>query len=235
MDRWYYTKDGKVFGPFTKDSLGQMCNAGIISMDTMVALEGSRDWIDFKSIQLSAQPMDALRKNDSIISEFAGKVSQVSGLEKLEGFSLGVLFSQVFKSHSPEEIEEHFIVGTIDTTPKIQDISASWPAPWAFVRLLVFSVVISLGFYYAIDRFNSPILIPGWIFVGCFGIPFAVLIFFLEANILRNVSFYRMISLMIFGGLLSLMASLFLFIEHQNKIIVALVLLVGKKFGTRNK
>lgn len=210
-EKWYYTQDDKVFGPFTKDSLDQMANAGIITNGTMVALEGNQDWQPLDSFGEIETPQQVAQNGDNIFTGFAGKVSQASGLEKLEGFSIGALFSQVFKKHTPEEIEEHFIAGTALTTPPLKDVVADWPTPWAFVRLLVLSIAASIGFYYALNRFSNPILIPGWIFVGCFGIPFAVLVFFLEANILRNVSFYRALTLMFLGGLLSLIVSLFLF------------------------
>jgi RsiW-degrading membrane proteinase PrsW (M82 family) len=210
-ENWYYTHDGKIFGPFTRDSLDQMAHAGIITPETLVALEGSEDWQPLVTIRENQTQQNVTQSPDNILSGFAGKVSQASGLEKLEGFSIGTLFSQVFKKHTPEEIEEHFIAGTAQTTPALKDVSAEWPTPWAFVRLLGLSVLASVGFYYALARFANPNLIPGWIFVGCFGIPFAVLVFFLEANILRNVSFYRCLTLMFLGGLISLIISLFLF------------------------
>lgn len=147
----------------------------------------------------------------NLFGSLAGKVSQASGLEKLEGFSVVKLFSQVFTRHSPEEIEEHFVAGTKATTPQLQHVDAGWPTPWAFVRLLGSSILAAIGFYYALNRFENLFLIPGWIFVGCFGIPFAVLVFFMETNVLKNVSFYRVMSLMFLGGLLSLLTSLFLF------------------------
>lgn len=210
-ESWYYTQDGNVFGPFTKDSLGQMANAGIITEKTLVALEGNQNWQPFLAVRESPNQNHVAQTENHILAGFAGKVSQASGLEKLEGFSMGALFSQVFKKHTPEEIEEHFIAGTAQTTPALKDVSAEWPTPWAFVRLLGMSILASVGFYYALERFSNPNLIPGWIFVGCFGIPFAVLVFFLEANILRNVSFYRTLTLMFLGGLISLIISLFLF------------------------
>lgn len=210
-ENWYYTHDGKIFGPFTRDSLDQMAHAGIITYETLVALEGSEDWRPLVSISKTQSQKNVVQASDNILSGFAGKVSQASGLEKLDGFSIGALFSQVFKKHTPEEIEEHFIAGTSQTTPAMKDVTAEWPTPWAFVRLLGMSVLASIGFYYALARFSNPNLIPGWIFVGCFGIPFAVLVFFLEANILRNVSFYRALTLMFLGGLISLIISLFLF------------------------
>lgn len=210
-NRWYYAQNDQTFGPFTRDSLHQMANAGLITTTTLVMMEGDQDWQPLESLKCDDSLRPKVESEGNILAGFAGRVSQASGLEKLEGFSLGTLFSQVFKKHTPEEIEEHFSAGTVNTTPALKDVVADWPTPWAFVRLLILSVTVSIGFYYALLRFDNGLLIPGWIFVGCFGIPFAVLVFFMEANILRNVSFYRTLSLMFLGGLLSLVASLFLY------------------------
>lgn len=133
-EKWYYTQDDKVLGLFTKDSLDQMANAGIITFDTNVALEGNENWQTLGSFGKPSSPQQAAQNGDNLFSGFAGKVSQASGLEKLEGFSIGALFSQFFKKHSPEEIEEHFIAGTAQTTPPLKDVVADWPTPWAFVR-----------------------------------------------------------------------------------------------------
>ena len=206
--KWYYTQDEKSFGPFEAETLQQMMKAGVISSDTQVAQEGDGQWQRFGDVAFNAHSPSGA---SNVFSGIAGKVSQASGLERLEEFSLGHLFSQVFKRHTPAEIEEHFVAGTATTTPSLTEVDASWPTPWAFVRLLGLSIAASIGFYYALGRFENPILIPGWIFVGCFGIPFAVLVFFMEVNVLRNVSFYRVLSLMFMGGLLSLVVSLFLF------------------------
>lgn len=208
---WYYFQDDKSVGPFTEDILRQMVNAGIITSSTLIAKEGAQDWQAFESVTWNAPPPQNIPTGNNVFSGFASKVSQASGLENLEGFSIGKLFSQVFKKHTQEEIEEHFSAGTASTTPSLIQVVADWPTPWAFIRLLGLSIAASIGFYYALDRFSNPLLIPGWIFVGCFGIPFAVLVFFIESNILRNVSFYRALSLMFLGGLISMVASLFLF------------------------
>lgn len=141
----------------------------------------------------------------------ADGVSQASGLEKLEGFDVSALFSKVFSKHSPEEIEERLTVGTRETTPRLQDIEVGWPTPWIFCRVFAMSLAGAIGLYWAIGQFQNPFLIPGWIFIGCFGIPFATLLFFFESNILRNVSYYRVQTVLILGGVLSLIFSLFLF------------------------
>ena len=150
-------------------------------------------------------------KDKNLWAGIADKVGDASGLDRLEGFSISQLFREVFRRHTPEEAEDHFAVGTSRTTPPLNHVHPGWPAPWAFFRVVTFSLILSFVFYWAIARFQNPILIPGWIFVGCFGIPLAVMVFFIELNILRNVSLYRIASLVLLGGLLSLVISLFLF------------------------
>lgn len=147
----------------------------------------------------------------TVIEGFAAHVSKVSGLERLENFSLGKMFAEVFRKHSTEEAEEHFAIGTRTTTPPLSQAQTQWPTPWAFFRIISLSIVLTLAFYWAIARFQNPFLIPGWIFAGCFGIPFGVLVFFIEMNILRNISFYRLWGLLLLGGVLSLVISLSLF------------------------
>lgn len=66
---------------------------------------------------------------EGVWSKLAGKVGDAAGLERLEGFSLGHMFSEAFRKHSAEEIEEHFIVGTRGTTPPLGEVATSWPTP----------------------------------------------------------------------------------------------------------
>lgn len=141
----------------------------------------------------------------------ADGVSQVSGLEKLEGFSAQTLFSQVFSRHSPEEIEARLTAGTPETTPRLRDIQVAWPTPWVFCRIFALSLAGAITLYWALYHFQNLKLLPGWLFIGCFGIPFATLVFFFESNILRNVSYYRVQSVLILGGILSMIFSLILF------------------------
>lgn len=212
-DNWYYSRDGQTYGPFSFDALTQMVGAGLLDRQTQVARAGEQIWRPYEAaISVTRAAGNRSSKgSDPMFVRIAGKISQASGLEKLEDFSILHLFSQVLRKHSPEEIEEHFSAGTATTTPRLSHVVAHWPTPWAFFRLLGLSLLASLTFYWAIARFANPMLIPGWIFVGCFGMPFAVLVFFIESNILKNISFYRVLTLLFLGGLLSLIVSLFLF------------------------
>ncbi|MCW1887281.1 PrsW family glutamic-type intramembrane protease [Luteolibacter flavescens] len=210
---WYYSKDGQTFGPYTGEVLQQKLQAGELTTRTLVAAAGDSGWRSLAEAMgtVPTPPPLAGGEKPTLLAGLAGKVSEASGLEKLEGFSLKHLFSEVTRKHSPEQIEEHFSVGTATTTPPLQSVNAAWPTPWAFVHLLGLSLASSLVLYWALMRFQNPNLIPGWIFVGCFGIPFSVLVFFIESNQLRNVSFYRVMALLIPGGILSLVTSLLIF------------------------
>lgn len=200
-------------GPFDAGAIRQMIEVGVVSDGQQLLREGSEQWIgvaEFMALRTEA-PATFGGKTSAVLASIGDRVSQASGLEKLEDFSTRSFFSQVFGKHSPEEIEEHFTTGTRSTTPSLSQIHAVWPSPWAFFRVLAATIALSIAFYWAIQRFENGKLIPGWLFVGSFGTPLAVLVFFFEVNILRNVSFYRVLYLLFMGGLLSLILSLFIF------------------------
>lgn len=213
----YLHQNGEQVGPYTKDQISSMLSNGELSRDEIVWHEGLEEWQPLHAVLKLPPPVPVRgqpptdHEKKSVVGGVVNRISDASGLERLEGFSAKQLFSEVFQKHSPTEIEEHFASGTRTTTPRLESVPTAWPTPWAFFRILALSVLASIGFYWAIGRFENPILIPGWLFVGCFGIPFAVLVFFIEANVLRNVSSYRVFNLLVMGGILSLVISLFLF------------------------
>lgn len=90
---------------------------------------------------------------------------------------LSDLVSEVFKKHTMEETEELFIAGTKKTTPKESEITATWPKPWLYSRVLLFLAVTSLILYFILIEFHNPNAYPGFIFMGAMTVPFALLIF----------------------------------------------------------
>lgn len=174
------------------------------------------------------------------------KLSQVAGVEKLEGFRLSALFSEVFSKHSQEEVEDYFIVGTTNTTPPIDKVDTSWPRPWVFFRMLVLSIVVYFLFWFSFKEFGNINLVPGLIIMGAFAIPFSTLIFFMEVNVLRNISICQIAKSLCFGGVISLIVSLFLFrwtnalgellgpsvagiVEESGKLLTVIFLAANKK------
>lgn len=166
------------------------------------------------------------------------------GLEELKDFRLAAIFSEVFKKHSHEEMEEQLITGTARNTPALSSIEIGWARPWLFARLLGWSIVLAFILYIGFDMFNNINLIPGLIFVGSFAVPVSTLIFFLEMNIPRNVSIFAVMQLLFVGGVASLIVALLLFtkfdffssylgasaagiVEETAKLLVV-ILLIGK-------
>ncbi len=143
--------------------------------------------------------------------DITGRISSVAGVEKIQGFDARDMFSEVFRSRSDEHVEEHFTVGTPSTTPPLSAVDTTWPKPWVFFKTFTFSVLVYVCFVFAVEEFHNPKLLPGLIMTGTFLIPVSLLIFFFEMNVLRNVSLYQVVKLVMLGGIMSLILSLFLF------------------------
>jgi len=159
----------------------------------------------------SSQSQPRSTNTQGMFANAAQKISNITGVEELEeGFSLGLMFSEIFKKHSENEVEDYFTVGTETTTPNIKDIDTSWPRPWVFFRTFVSTLIVYIGFVQAWNEFRNINLIPGLIIVGSFAVPLSTLIFFFEVNTRRNISLYQLIRLLFFGGVLSLLFSLLL-------------------------
>jgi protease PrsW len=83
-------------------------------------------------------------RNAGFLRSIGDRLSSFASTEELEGFSLKMLFSEVFKKRTREELDEYFVVGTSRTTPPLKEVPTAWPRPWFFLRVLVF-----LGALYA--------------------------------------------------------------------------------------
>jgi len=146
-----------------------------------------------------------------LVSRLGDQLSSIAGLEKPSEWHPAEMFSQAVKRHKDEEVETYFTVGTPSTTPALLAIDTNWPRPWMFVRILVMSLILYLGFLWVFGQFDNVRLVPGLIMTGSVAVPFALLIFFFEANAPRNISLYQVIKLVLLGGLVSIVISLFFF------------------------
>ena len=144
-------------------------------------------------------------------SRMSDRVTDWAGVERLDGFKLGDLFSDALKHHSTEEVEEYFTVGTRSTTPPIEQVDAGWPRPWVFLRTFVGAAIVYFFFVQAWNEFQNENLVPGLIMVGSFAVPVSALIFFFEMNARKNVSLYQIIRLVFVGGIVSITISLTFF------------------------
>ncbi|MEI6165183.1 MAG: PrsW family glutamic-type intramembrane protease [Planctomycetota bacterium] len=134
-----------------------------------------------------------------------------AGTDPIGEFNSNEFFSDVLKKRSDDELESLFITGTRLTTPALSQIDARWPKPWAFFKAVIASLVVFAGFVYGLVHFQNLYLLPGLIFVGSFSIPLSTLILFVELNVPRNVSLYQVFKLLFFGGIGSLLITLFLY------------------------
>jgi RsiW-degrading membrane proteinase PrsW (M82 family) len=143
------------------------------------------------------------------IERLSEQITSAAGLEKVERFNLSETFSEVFRRREADEIEDYLIVGTRTTTPELASVEANWPRPWFFFRAFILTAVAYALFIFGWNQFRNLNLIPGLIMIGSLAGPFTLLIFFFEVNVARNVSLYQVLRLMLIGGGLSLIVSLF--------------------------
>lgn len=122
-----------------------------------------------------------------------------------------VLFTDVFKSHTAEEAETIFICGTKTTTPLPSEVSKDWPRPWLYSRVLLMFLLAFVLLWICVAGFGNFNAMPGMIVVGSFAVPLSTMILFMELNVWRNVSMYRILQTFLVGGCASLAATLLLY------------------------
>ena len=157
-------------------------------------------------------------EDNSFFYEFAHYVDMVPKLEQSVEPKMQNIFSRVFRNHSELEAERLFIVGTALTTPKISEVKSTWPKPWLFARVFIISLLAFVGLHIGFSYFSNINFIPGLIIVGAFAVPLTTLIFFWEMNAPQNIAFYRIIYVVLIGGIVSLLVALVFFDILKNII-----------------
>jgi protease PrsW len=182
----------------------------------------------------------------SLIESFTTRLNSIAGTEKLDGFSLKEMFSEVFKRRPADEMEEYFVVGTPKTTPAIEYVQTGWPKPWFFARVLIFLTIAYVVLLFGLNEFRNPNLVPGLLFLGTFAAPLAVVVLFFEMNTPRNVSLHKLTVLFISGAVISLMVALVGFsvsnldswlgassagiVEEIAKLLTVLIIIRGVRY-----
>ncbi len=157
-----------------------------------------------------AEPRSA---DDSSLRDRLGSIAErVTGAARVErlddSFSLRHLFGNSLSRRSQTDIERELMVGTSSTTPPLASVRAEWPQPWLFARTLLATSAVFGLFLVGWTVFGAITLLPGLIIVGSFAMPTAVLIFFFEINVARNVSIVDVLRMVFLGGAASLVFSL---------------------------
>jgi RsiW-degrading membrane proteinase PrsW (M82 family) len=156
----------------------------------------------------AAAPQLNAVKGPGLAANFWSQLDRHASLDKLEGFSLKEMFSEVFRKRSQDEIDDYFQVGTRLTTPDIVQVPTAWPKPWFFGRMLMFVGALYFAQYLAFHQFQNTLMLPGMMITGALAMPFATAILFFELNAPRNVTFPRVLTLLCAGGVLSIFVSL---------------------------
>jgi protease PrsW len=145
-----------------------------------------------------------------ILSNVQDLVCAVSGLKPLKDFRISYLFSNPFKRRSRSEIDAYLNCGCAQTTPSLAALSSDWPRPWFFWRMLLFGFLVVLIFVVGVQVFRNLFMLPGLFVAGAFFVPLACVALFFELNVLRDISLYQVLKLIVAGGAVSLVLTLFL-------------------------
>ncbi|GHI00960.1 PrsW family glutamic-type intramembrane protease [Neobacillus kokaensis] len=169
---------------------------------------------------------DTNQDPNSLFYEFAHYVDMMPLKERSVEPKFHNIFSRVFRKHSELEADRLFIVGTAITTPKIEEVKETWPKPWLFARVFLIALIAFIGMYIGVSVFRNINFLPGLIIIGAFAVPFTTLIFFWEMNAPQNIAFYRIIYMVLIGGILSMLVALVFFnlLRHIiNPITIGMV------------
>lgn len=147
----------------------------------------------------------------SFARAFVDRLAHTVGVLPPYRVPLRVIWAEVFSAHSEEDIERCLAAGAPQTTPAITEVATDWPRPWVFSRLLVLALAVYGAFILAWTQSGNRNLIPGLILAGSFAVPMSTLVLFFECNARRNVSLYQVMRLLMVGGALALLLSLFMY------------------------
>ena len=132
------------------------------------------------------------------------------------------------------------MAGTSQSTPSEQEMIAQWEKPWLFLRVAVIGIVLAIGAFLPILLYGNANMLPAYYILAAGTLPVAVLIFFWEMNIPRNIPIYEVMLMLFAGGVLALCLTLVLddmvpvlassapcaaFVEEPAKILALAVFL----------
>ena len=154
---------------------------------------------------MNGETNSTINAANEFLGNFTNKLDSMTGGTGTVELRLRDLFSQVFKPHTRQEAEDVFACGSLTTTPKIEDISRSWPKPWYFARVFLLLLISSLASYIMLFNFNIGNMKPAYTFISAMVGPVPVMFFFFECNSPRNIDLMTILKIFFLGGILSLL------------------------------
>lgn len=157
-----------------------------------------------------AAPGAQVHSQVNLLESLRGRIRSMASTDSLEGFSLGQMFSEVFKRRGADVVENYLLVGSTKTTPPIDLVETGWPKPWLFFRVLAALVIAYAAHIFMFMQTGNPNCVPGIMFLGAFAVPLATLTLFFELNTPRNVSLHTVGKLFLMGAVVSLGMAVFI-------------------------
>lgn len=220
--QWYYVHNGASAGPVSAESLLRLAADGTVQVTTYVWQEGMPAWRPAGEIPgLLPPPPPPMAmplplptvpppSGRSILGEIGVGISRAAELPTLSGVPIReVLLGGLQPGVTTSHIEDLFIVGTETTTPDLATVPSGWPTPRVFWRIFFGAVATYLLLLFGLRQFGNTNFLPGMIVIGSFVVPLSVVVLFFELNVPRNVSIYQVGKMILLGGALSLVVTMF--------------------------
>jgi len=247
---WLYIDEGTQSGPLAYTALAEMARKGGLNRGALVWKPGMPEWKTAGEIPglFVAPPPTPEKPTDSrlpprvpargFLGGIGAKISEYTDLPTLSNVPVRkILMGGLTHPGQGEvtDIEDEFAVGTRRTTPSVSEIQTGWPTARLFWRVLGGSLATYLLMRYGLTQFKNLNFVPGMIVVGSFVVPFSVVVLFFEMNAPRNVSVYQVGKMLMLGGALSLITTMFVFAlipgSGTGKLIPALLTGVCEETG----
>jgi RsiW-degrading membrane proteinase PrsW (M82 family) len=123
---------------------------------------------------------------------------------KKSTLTLKDIFEDALKKHDKQDGEKLFMAGTSTSTPEPGEMLQEWKKPWLFLRVLAAGLIFLFLLYFMITQGYGNVAISPFAFFGAAVVPVAVLLFYWEMNIPRNIPIYEVGIMLLSGGCISL-------------------------------
>jgi DNA-directed RNA polymerase subunit M/transcription elongation factor TFIIS len=140
----------------------------------------------------------SIKEKKSLAGKISHGVTNKFELDDIQPFSIRELFSNAIKRHSQDEVESELSVGTLGTTPSLDESMTTLPHPWMFSKFLFIYATAFMIFLFLWNITENLNLIPALIMIGSFAVPVSMVVFFYELNTPKNISIYTFVILPIF-------------------------------------
>jgi len=163
----------------------------------------------------------------NIITE---NLDKITGAKSENYVTFKDLFKNTFKKHTEEELDEVFVCGSKETTPDIKNIDPKKASAWVYFKIFVFFLVAYIAARIGYINYGNLNFLPAMIMLGAFAVPVAILIFFFEINLFKNIPFYKVMKYFVLGGALSLLLAILYFdiitvgeLDYMGALMVGLI------------